>query len=193
MKPDVQSHASSGLGARLVLPRGGGRVHTVRPETAAVIVVSVQDKRCSADRHGLRLQAAGRRIAHAADDDTLVCHGACQAWLSADGFLGDSRTNQIASAQFLFFGAHNILQEAIVNLLSADGMKEKGTLMLGYAEIIGVLSFSYLERTYMTNEGGFDRVAPLSAYPMLTMCLFASSSLCNLSLSYINYPTKVGE
>jgi len=95
--------------------------------------------------------------------------------------------------QFLFFGAHNILQEAIVNLLSNDGMKDKGTLMLGYAEVIGVLVFSYLERTYMTNEGGFDRKAPLSAYPLLTMCLFASSSLVALSLSYINFPTKVGE
>mmetsp|Transcript_16040 Transcript_16040/g.33924 ORF Transcript_16040/g.33924 Transcript_16040/m.33924 type:complete len:325 (-) Transcript_16040:655-1629(-) len=109
---------------------------------------------------------------------------------------------------FLFFGMHNILQEAIVNLLAvtnsttknaeAEGsnintMKANGTIMLGYAEVIGVLVFSYLERVHLTNEGGLTRVAPLRAYPLLTMCLFASSSLSNLSLSYINFPTKVGK
>jgi len=110
---------------------------------------------------------------------------------------------------FLFFGMHNILQEAIVNLLAvnnsttinAEGssssssnintMKANGTIMLGYVEVIGVLVFSYLERVHLTNEGGLTRVAPLRAYPLLTMCLFASSSLSNLSLSYINFPTKV--
>ena len=117
-----------------------------------------------------------------------------RAQARADGFLHRSRgLTKLFPPKFLFFGAHNILQEAIVNLLSNDGMKDKGTLMLGYAEVIGVLVFSYLERTYMTNEGGFDRKAPLSAYPLLTMCLFASSSLVALSLSYINFPTKVGE
>ena len=65
--------------------------------------------------------------------------------------------------------------------------------MLGYAEVVGVLLFSYLERTHMTTEGGFSRVAPLRAFPLLTLCLFASSSLSNLSLSYINFPTKVGK
>jgi len=110
---------------------------------------------------------------------------------------------------FLFFGMHNILQEAIVNLLSnnsditasdinsedgggsSSSLKSNGTLMLGYAEVVGVMVFSYLERVHMTNEGGFSRVAPLRAYPLLTICLFASSSLSNLSLSYINFPTKV--
>jgi len=108
---------------------------------------------------------------------------------------------------FLFFGMHNILQEAIVNLLAVKNsttisnaelegsnvntMKANGTIMLGYAEVIGVLVFSYLERVHLTNEGGLTRVAPLRAYPLLTMCLFASSSLSNLSLSYINFPTKV--
>ena len=105
---------------------------------------------------------------------------------------------------FLFFGMHNILQEAIVNLLSTasdsiqdelvrSNLKSNGTLMLGYAEVVGVLLFSYLERTHMTTEGGFSRVAPLRAFPLLTLCLFASSSLSNLSLSYINFPTKVGK
>lgn len=114
----------------------------------------------------------------------------------------------VSFLMFLFFGMHNILQEAIVNLLSnknsaipvlSDGTldaslssnKSNQTLMLGYAEVVGVLFFSYLERTHMTKEGGFSRVAPLRAYPLLTLCLFASSSLSNLSLSYINFPTKV--
>mmetsp|Transcript_26370 Transcript_26370/g.56056 ORF Transcript_26370/g.56056 Transcript_26370/m.56056 type:complete len:462 (+) Transcript_26370:141-1526(+) len=101
---------------------------------------------------------------------------------------------------FLFFGMHNILQEAIVNLLNnsetlnaedGTGTKANRTFMLGYAEVIGVLVFSYLERVHLTNEGGLARVAPLRAYPLLTACLFASSSLSNLSLSYINFPTKV--
>lgn len=107
---------------------------------------------------------------------------------------------------------HNILQEAIVHLLSnvqsessdihngGSGEENGGvfgtdkfTLMLGYTEIVGVLTFSYLERVYCTNEGGLSRVAPLRSYPLLTACLFASSSLSNLSLSYINFPTKVGK
>lgn len=99
---------------------------------------------------------------------------------------------------FLFFGMHNILQEAIVNLLSessgiinGSSMAKNGTLMLGYAEVIGVTFFSYLERVHLTTEGGLERKAPLRAYPLLTACLFASSSLSNLSLSYINFPTKV--
>ena len=72
-------------------------------------------------------------------------------------------------------------------------MKANGTLMLGYAEVTGVFVFSYLERVHLTNEGGFARVAPFRSYPLLTACLFASSSLSNLSLSYINFPTKVGK
>jgi hypothetical protein len=133
---------------------------------------------------------------------------------------------------FVFFGMHNILQEAIVNLLNVVGSESSfssstttttttvddgssshlssatggttgtttshaldanWTLMLGYAEVIGVLAFSYIERVRLTNEGGMTRNAPLSAYPLLTLCLFASSSLSNLSLGYINFPTKVGE
>ena len=36
-----------------------------------------------------------------------------------------------------------------------------------------------------------ERVAPISAYPLLTGCLLASSALSNISLNYINFPTKV--
>jgi adenosine 3'-phospho 5'-phosphosulfate transporter B3 len=99
---------------------------------------------------------------------------------------------------FFFFGMHNVLQEAIVGMLSEvasrsaiGGEKVDATIMLGYAEVIGVLFFSYLERVHIAKEPGFHRVAPLRAYPLLTLCLFASSSLCNMSLSYINFPTKV--
>jgi solute carrier family 35 (adenosine 3'-phospho 5'-phosphosulfate transporter), member B3 len=35
------------------------------------------------------------------------------------------------------------------------------------------------------------RKAPLSVYPFLTLCLLSSSALSNLSLNYINFPTKV--
>ena len=109
----------------------------------------------------------------------------------------------LSFVMFLFFGMHNILQEAIVNLLSTAKSESGGvgggfdtenfTLMLGYTEIVGVLTFSYLERVSCTKEGGLTRVAPLRSYPLLTACLFASSSLSNLSLSYINFPTKVGK
>ena len=103
----------------------------------------------------------------------------------------------LSFAMFLFFGMHNILQEAIVNLLAdtsttgSSNAKADGTIMLGFAECTGVLFFSYLERVHVAKERGFHRVAPLRAYPLLTLCLFASSSLCNISLSYINFPTKV--
>jgi len=100
----------------------------------------------------------------------------------------------LSVAMFLFFGMHNVLQEAIVNLLSttsSSNAKADCTIMLGFAECTGVLFFSYLERVHVAKERGFHRVAPLKAYPLLTLCLFASSSLCNMSLSYINFPTKV--
>ena len=48
---------------------------------------------------------------------------------------------------------------------------------------------SFVERTYIAKERG--RVAPLSAYPLLTFCLMSSSALSNLALNFINFPTKV--
>eukprot|EP00934_Nitzschia_sp_Nitz4_P001238 Nitzschia sp. Nitz4//scaffold154_size52827//39775//41094//NITZ4_006783-RA/size52827-snap-gene-0.5-mRNA-1//1//CDS//3329537329//1238//frame0 len=90
----------------------------------------------------------------------------------------------LASGVFLFFGVHNFLQEAMMNI---PGFQFG--VMLGYLEVLGVTICSFVERTYLAQERG--RVAPLSAYPLLTGCLMASSSLSNLALNYINFPTKV--
>lgn len=62
-------------------------------------------------------------------------------------------------------------------------------VMLGYLEVFGVTFCSFLERKFVARET--HRVAPLSAYPLLTFCLLSSSSLSNLALNYINFPTKV--
>jgi len=62
-------------------------------------------------------------------------------------------------------------------------------VMLGYFEVVGVAVCSFVERTYIVKERG--RKAPLSAYPLLTFCLLSSSALSNMSLNYINFPTKV--
>lgn len=48
---------------------------------------------------------------------------------------------------------------------------------------------SFFERRYIAHET--KRVAPISAYPLLTVCLMSSSSLSNMALNYINFPTKV--
>lgn len=68
-------------------------------------------------------------------------------------------------------------------------MGKQHGVMLGYTEVLGVLIFSYLERSYVFRETGL--VAPLSFYPLLTACLMGSSALSNISLNYINFPTKV--
>lgn len=69
---------------------------------------------------------------------------------------------------FVFFGIHNFLQEAIMQIT-----EKKFGVMLGYTEVLGVVIFSYLERTCVVKEKG--RVAPLSYYPLLTGCLLGSS------------------
>ena len=48
---------------------------------------------------------------------------------------------------------------------------------------------SFLERKFVVKET--KRVAPLRLYPLLTLCLLSSSALSNMSLNYINFPTKV--
>lgn len=90
----------------------------------------------------------------------------------------------ISFFMFLFFGIHNYLQEAIINV---PGFKYG--VMLGFMEVVGVTVCSAFERSCIRKEKG--RVAPIKAYPLLTLCLLSSSALSNLSLNYINFPTKV--
>mmetsp|Transcript_13141 Transcript_13141/g.17181 ORF Transcript_13141/g.17181 Transcript_13141/m.17181 type:complete len:351 (+) Transcript_13141:59-1111(+) len=87
-------------------------------------------------------------------------------------------------SMFFFFAIHNLLQEAIMGI---DGF-EFG-IMLGYFEVLGVTLCSSIERKYVAKEAGMN--APVTAYPLLTFCLLSSSSLSNMSLNYINFPTKV--
>jgi adenosine 3'-phospho 5'-phosphosulfate transporter B3 len=103
------------------------------------------------------------------------------------GFEALSESTQfaaLAAMMFTFFGAHNLLQEAIIKM---DGFNYG--VMLAYFEVVGVTICSYIERRFFRNESG--RAAPLKAYPLLTFCLMSSSSLSNMSLNYINFPTKV--
>jgi adenosine 3'-phospho 5'-phosphosulfate transporter B3 len=90
----------------------------------------------------------------------------------------------IVTGVFVFFGVHNFLQEAIMHV---EGFTYG--VMLGYFEVLGVTVCSFVERRYIAQEQG--RKAPLSAYPLLTLCLLSSSALSNMSLNYINFPTKV--
>ena len=159
---------------------------------------SSSDRRTNGSRHGLASSSSSPPPSSGNTDE-----GFGSAML--DSLPPTQQMAIVGFLMFLFFGMHNILQEAIVNLLNVAaseggggdgggiGSNSNWTLMLGYAEVLGVLVFSYLERVRLTTEGGTSRVAPLSAYPLLTLCLFASSSMSNLSLGYINFPTKVGE
>jgi len=90
----------------------------------------------------------------------------------------------LACGVFLFFGLHNLLQEAIMAVPDF-----KYGVMLGFMEVLGVTVCSFIERRFVARET--ERTAPMSAYPLLTACLMASSSLSNMSLNYINFPTKV--
>jgi adenosine 3'-phospho 5'-phosphosulfate transporter B3 len=70
-------------------------------------------------------------------------------------------------------------------------MENSSLMWLSYCCLLltGVTMFSFIERKYVAKETG--RVAPLSAYPLLTFCLMASSAMSNQALNYINFPTKV--
>lgn len=48
----------------------------------------------------------------------------------------------LAGCVFLFFGAHNYLQEAISRM---DGFQGLGSI-LGYLEVVGVMACSFIER-----------------------------------------------
>jgi len=90
----------------------------------------------------------------------------------------------ISMAVFVFFGIHNVLQEA---MMKVPGFQN--AVMLGYFEVLGVTICSYIERVCFRKETG--RIAPLKDYTFLTICLLSSSGPSNMSLSYINFPTKV--
>lgn len=105
-----------------------------------------------------------------------------QHWF--DALSSPLQFSVLAFGVFFFFGIHNYLQEAI---MAIPGF-EFG-VMLGFLEVFGVTVCSFLERRYVARET--QRVAPLSAYPLLTFCLLSSSSLSNMALNYINFPTKV--
>ena len=90
----------------------------------------------------------------------------------------------LATGVLFFFGIHNYLQEAIMSVPNF-----KFGVMLGWLEVFGVTVCSFLERNFVARET--QRVAPVSAYPLLTFCLLSSSSLSNLALNFINFPTKV--
>ena len=69
-------------------------------------------------------------------------------------------------------------------VLIVDALKSCATALFDRVTIC-----SYIERRVIARETG--RVAPISMYPLLTLCLLASSSLSNLALNFINFPTKV--
>lgn len=89
----------------------------------------------------------------------------------------------LTTVMFVFFGLHNILQEAMMKVPGFRGV------MLAYMEVLGVTMCSWAERKYIAHDTA--RIAPVSSYPLLTLCLMASSSFSNMSLNYINFPTKV--
>uniref|UniRef100_A0A7S2PXH6 Sugar phosphate transporter domain-containing protein n=1 Tax=Skeletonema marinoi TaxID=267567 RepID=A0A7S2PXH6_9STRA len=96
----------------------------------------------------------------------------------------------LALSVFFFFGIHNVLQEAMIN---TEGFTFG--VMLGWMEVLGVTLCSGLERSSLpfigNGEAKKQMVAPICAYPLLTLCLSMSSSLASWSLNYINFPTKV--
>jgi adenosine 3'-phospho 5'-phosphosulfate transporter B3 len=70
---------------------------------------------------------------------------------------------------------------------------------LGLLEMLGTCFFSFLERTFKqppsavvkSGGGGIHSRANLIDYGIVVFCLMASSSLSNIALNYINFPTKV--
>ena len=90
----------------------------------------------------------------------------------------------LSITMFICFGIHNLLQEAI---MKTPGFKFG--VMLAYMEVLGVTICSFIERKFVTKEKGMK--APVRSYFLLTLCLMTSSALSNLSLNFINFPTKV--
>ncbi|CAM9474450.1 unnamed protein product, partial [Chrysoparadoxa australica] len=83
----------------------------------------------------------------------------------------------------VFFTIHNYMQELIMSFESFNfGWS------LGLLEVLGVVTCSFAEREV---KGDRRRAAPMKSYVALSLILFTSSSMSNISLSFINYPTKV--
>ncbi|CAN0554935.1 unnamed protein product, partial [Laminaria digitata] len=78
----------------------------------------------------------------------------------------------------------NIFQEA---LFAMDGFNFGWSL--GMLEAVGVLAGSMVERAHLSERT--KRVAPFHNYVLLAGLLGMSSSLSNIALNYIKYPTKV--
>jgi adenosine 3'-phospho 5'-phosphosulfate transporter B3 len=83
----------------------------------------------------------------------------------------------------IFFGCHNFLQELIMSLPNF-----KVAVILAYLEVLGVTICSYIE---LVASGETIRKSPISSYLTLCFMLILSSAASNISLNYINYPTKV--
>ncbi|GKY90423.1 hypothetical protein MPSEU_000016100 [Mayamaea pseudoterrestris] len=120
----------------------------------------------------------------------------------------------------LFFGLHNYLQEAIMSVSGFRYGVMLGYMEVLGVAVCSLLERTYLihrelkqhqlllrdsksnsntesEHDHDHNHGrshypsAARRVAPMSAYPLLMGCLMASSALSNMSLNFINFPTKV--
>uniref|UniRef100_A0A7S0F0Q5 Sugar phosphate transporter domain-containing protein n=1 Tax=Hanusia phi TaxID=3032 RepID=A0A7S0F0Q5_9CRYP len=101
-----------------------------------------------------------------------------------DALPGPIQFTVLASAVFIFFGAHNYLQEAISRMQGFEGLGS----ILGYLEVMGVMVCSFFERMAVGEKG---RTVKAMNYMKLTMCLLGTSYLSTVGLNYINYPTKV--
>jgi len=144
-------------------------------------------KSISSKEHVIELKEKMNETKKVDVDQKLSLDQPSQSFSIVGAFNSISSTQQLvvlSVIMYTFFGMHNLLQEAIMEI---PGFKYG--IMLGYLEVLGVTICSFIERRVTAKNE--IRKAPLSAYPMLTACLLASSSLANMSLNYINFPTKV--
>ncbi|CAN0171210.1 unnamed protein product, partial [Ectocarpus sp. 13 AM-2016] len=119
--------------------------------------------------------------------------GPLAAWL--DSLSPSLKFAILVSCVMVSFGLHNILQasakgfRALIfeSLIHMEGFNFGWSL--GLLEAIGVLVGSMFERVHGGEVG--KRVAPFRSYVVLAGLLGMSSSLSNMALNYIKYPTKV--
>ena len=74
---------------------------------------------------------------------------------------------------FLFFGLHNLLQEAILDLPDSPS-----GIVLAFLEVLGVTVFTCIERAATVPAPLRVRSAPLSSFFLQTFLLLTSSSGC---------------